>query len=634
MQGELYARNVGAPFFVTHNSKETRHWRVNKDKMPGYRVEIENIPHANDTEKEIEKLLAKLKVFREDEFAKLLHDCHNIIRNREKLDPAAAFDEIAKILFVKVYVERQLRSNRAAKNLFSLEVLDQQIGNDPVNVLFDQTKLFYQTDHIFEPGERINLKPDTSRAIIEKLQAYNLSDTSEDIKGIAFERFLGSTFRGQIGQFFTPRPIVDFMIRLVDPKEGDVILDPASGSGGFLIRFFEIVRELIEKSVDDELSAYQAALDTDMTFTAEERAQKRLEKYEELRQQLDQRHEGSRMWHLANRCMYGTDANERMARTSKMNMIMHGDGHGGVHHHDGLINVNGIFEGRFDVILTNPPFGSNVEGSDRVQTVELTPEVRRRYEAAYGDAYKVAQAQAEAQRDEPLLRLFELARPKSGKLSATSKVKTEILFLERCLSLLKPGGRLAVVLPEGILNNPSLHYVRAYCEDRAKLRAVISLPQETFLSSGSTVKTSIVYLQKFSDVDRQAFETLQTAARLEVEAAYQPDRIREGARFERELEEAKKARDRAKQTTLRKQKDIFDKELAQTINRETRALTRQQFDYPVFFYEAQRVGITTTGESDLNELYGDDMPEGVEQSCLSMYREFERDPAAFAEGQV
>ncbi|WP_216329588.1 N-6 DNA methylase [Deinococcus aestuarii] len=631
MQGELYARNVGAPFFVTHNSKETRYWRVQKDKMPGYRVEIENIPHADDSEKDIEKLLAKLKTFREDEFARLLHDCHNIIRNREKLDPAAAFDEIAKILFVKVYVERELRSKRAAKNLFSVEVLDQQFGEDPINALFDRTKEYYQTDHIFESGERINLKPATSRAIVEKLEAYNLSDTGEDIKGIAFERFLGRTFRGEIGQFFTPRPIVEFMTRLVAPGEGDVILDPASGSGGFLIRFFEIVREQIEGNIDQDLRAYSAELDADTSLTDEERAGRRLERYDTLRRELDQRREGSRMWRLANRCVYGTDANERMARTSKMNMIMHGDGHGGVHHHDGLVNVNGIFEGRFDVILTNPPFGANVEGSDRVHVAELAAETRRRYDEAYGQAYREAQAQAEAQQGQRLLEIFDLGRPRSGKLSDSSKVKTEILFLERCLSLLKPGGRLAVVLPEGILNNPSLGYVREYCENRAKLRAVISLPPETFLSSGATVKTSIVYLRKFTDEERRAYEAAQAAARAEVETRHQPERVQEGARLARELQAAKAACDKPKQAALKAERLAFEKRLAQASEQETRALTRERFDYPIFFYEAQRVGITSTGEPDRNELYGDDLPEGLDRSCLDLFRDFERDPAAFLE---
>jgi type I restriction enzyme M protein len=107
-QGDNYARLTGARFFVTHNSRETRFWRVVHEKMPKTLEEIENIPHTDATDKEIDALLAKLKVFKEDEFADLLHTCHNVIRNREKLDPAAAFDEIAKILFVKVDIERRL----------------------------------------------------------------------------------------------------------------------------------------------------------------------------------------------------------------------------------------------------------------------------------------------------------------------------------------------------------------------------------------------------------------------------------------------------------------------------------------------------------------------------------------------
>ncbi len=108
-QGENYAKIVNAPFFVTHNSKETKYWRVKKDRMPGHIEEIEDIPKAGATEKQIEELLARLKVFKENEFADLLHSCHNIIRNNEHLDAAAAFDEIAKILFTKVYAERHLK---------------------------------------------------------------------------------------------------------------------------------------------------------------------------------------------------------------------------------------------------------------------------------------------------------------------------------------------------------------------------------------------------------------------------------------------------------------------------------------------------------------------------------------------
>ncbi len=114
-QGANYAQYEHARFFVTHNHRETKYWKVDDTRrMPNY-DEIANIPHADATDKDINELLARLKVFKEDEFAKLLHECHNVIRNREKLDPAAAFDEIAKILFVKVYVERELRGQTLAE---------------------------------------------------------------------------------------------------------------------------------------------------------------------------------------------------------------------------------------------------------------------------------------------------------------------------------------------------------------------------------------------------------------------------------------------------------------------------------------------------------------------------------------
>jgi type I restriction enzyme M protein len=230
-QGENYALHCNAPFFVTHNNRETRYWRTRKDRMPGNVEEIENIPHADDSEKQIQDLIEKLKTFKEDEFADLLHSCHNVIRNREHLDPAAAFDEIAKVLFIKVWVERQLKSKRRRVNLFTADFLDEQLVDNPLQELFRQMKDAYREDRIFDERERLNLKPATGREIVRLLERYNLSDTSEDVKGIAFERFLGKTFRGEIGQFFTPRTIVEFMVRMVEPKEGDIVCDPASGSG-------------------------------------------------------------------------------------------------------------------------------------------------------------------------------------------------------------------------------------------------------------------------------------------------------------------------------------------------------------------------------------------------------------------
>jgi type I restriction enzyme M protein len=244
-QGEAYALYCNAPFFVTHNNRETRYWRTRKERMPGHCEEIENVPHADASDKDIQELIAKLRIFKEDEFADLLHQCHNVLRNREHLDPAAAFDEIAKLLFVKVWVEREMKRKRQRQNLFTADWLETQLGENPLQELFRQTKEAYRDDSIFDEREQLNIKGTTGREIVRLLERYNLSDTSEDVKGIAFERFLGRTFRGEIGQFFTPRTIVEFIVRMLEPKEDDLVCDPASGSGGFLIRFFEMVREQI-----------------------------------------------------------------------------------------------------------------------------------------------------------------------------------------------------------------------------------------------------------------------------------------------------------------------------------------------------------------------------------------------------
>lgn len=629
-QGANYAQYSKARFFVTHNNRETKYWKVDHAKMMPNFDEIENIPHADASDKQIEELIAKLKTFKEDEFADLLHKCHNIIRNREHLDPAAAFDEIAKILFVKTGVERKLKQGRQRLNLFTAEFLDQQkvVLDDPINALFNQTKAEFKADRIFADDDKINLKHPTVVAIVKELERYNLSDTSEDIKGIAFERFLGRTFRGEIGQFFTPRPIVEFMVRMLQPQEGEIVCDPASGSGGFLIRVFELVRQQILADADRQYQAFKAEIEANTGMDEAAKAKALSEKFTAIQATLDQSREGSRMWQLSNRSIYGTDANDRMARTSKMNMIMHGDGHGGVHHHNGFLNVNGIFEGRFDIILTNPPFGANVEPTDIVQEAEvaLAPEIERLYLERYGNQYREASArlQAAAKAQQAIAALFKLPR------SAAAKIKTEILFIERCLDLLKPGGRLGIVLPEGVFNNPSLAYVRQFVEDRAFVRAVVSLPQETFFSSGASVKASLLFLQKFSEAEQADFDAKQADARQEVEAAHADEIAAEHTRLQAAIDAAKVAKDSEARKAAAKALAEYDKRMAAKIAEEARALLKQRFNYPVFLYEAEKVGITATGEADENELYDNPrLPAGVAQTALEAYRQFLEDPEPF-----
>lgn len=603
-QGENYARITNAPFFNTHNSKETKFWRIKKDRMPGYIEEIEDMPKAGATEKQIEDLLARLKVFKENEFADLLHSCHNIIRNREKLDPVAAFDEIAKILFMKVYAERNLKSDMK-NNIFNLDYVEQAETYNPeyLNDIFEKTKREFGKDKIFGRDEKIYLRANTIKSIIEKLERYNLSGTSTDIKGIAFEKFLGKTFRGEIGQFFTPRPIVEFMVQMVLPKDNDIICDPASGSGGFLIRFFEIVREQIYDSVDKEYQKQKTKIEKEKRLSEEEKAEKLIDIYNELQKQLDIESSSSRIWHLANRCIYGTDANDRMARTSKMNMIMHGDGHGGIHHHDGFLNVNGIFEERFDIVLTNPPFGQSVEKDDTVvdSQIELDEEIVSQYRRIYGEAYANSQSRIKAARWKPITSLFELPKGDS--------IKTELLFIERCLLLLKPGGRMGIVLPEGVYNNPSLTYVRQFAEDRAYISAIISIPQETYVSAKAFVKTSLLFMQKFTEKESRKWQDILENNRNEI--------LRKQTNERHKIEEI--LRDRTSSKDSKKEAKKHIKELDNFVQIESRRLARIEFDYPIFMCEAEKVGITSTGEEDKNEL----------PIIFSEYQKFKKDPKEY-----
>lgn len=637
-QGDNYARLTNAPFFVTHNTRETRFWRVRKDRMPGYIEEIETIPHADASDKDIDDILKALKTFKEDEFADLLHKCHNVIRNREKKDPVAAFDEIAKVLFIKVHVERDLRKKRLRHNRFTEDYIKQLPGEQPLDMLFQDTKRAYASDGIFDPGETLNLKPATGLEIVRLLQSYDLSDTSEDIKGIAFERFLGRTFRGEIGQFFTPRCIVEFMVRMVEPREGDVVCDPASGSGGFLIRFFEVVREQILADADRQYQEYKAQVDDKKSTTETKRAELLRARFDAIQRELDQNTKDSRLWKLANRCIYGTDANDRMARTSKMNMIMHGDGHGGVHHHDGFLNVNGIFEGRFDVILTNPPFGANVEPSDVITEEQVASSSNEdTYLREFGDLYRKAQARVRAAIGQPIATLFELPKRGAGgteqerdKRGKTGKIKTEILFIERCLELMTPGGRMGIVLPEGVFNNPSLAYVREFCEDRAFIRAVVSLPQETFFSSGASVKASLLFLQKFTNKDHARFDAEQSKAVAEVDAKYAAEIATTTARLQTVIDDAKARHDTGGRKSAQKALAEFQHNMADKKSAESRDLLKTRFNYPIFMYEAEKVGITATGESDQNELYPNpDLPSSIEKSCVELYQAFRNDPEPF-----
>ena len=602
-QGYNYAAWAGADFFVTTNLKETRVFKVNKGKLPKRLEEIVDIPKAEEltNSKKMKELLSQTKALTRDEFSKLLLKCHNIIRNNDKLSPEAAFDEISKVLFIKIRYERKndegqvFSKDRFLNNRKSYEMLNKEMGIGDAKPfyqnLFEETKKQYRKEGLFESNDTIKIKEASFEAIVKELEIYNLSRTADDVKGIAFEKFLGKTFRGELGQFFTPRTIVDFMVTLLDPEEGEIICDPCCGSGGFLIKAFEYVREKIENDIQKVKDLIKAQLYDEKYDSLSDKKKadidERVDEYFTiLNQELDTIHTNSRLQHLSSDCIFGTDANPRMARTAKMNMIMHGDGHGGVHHRDGLLNVNGIFENRFDVILTNPPFGSRVEKTLKITLAdkETNEEKIAEYEKKYGEGtYHKAMSQVNDHIGEPILNLYD-----SGKLSGL----TEVLFIERCLRLLKPGGRLGIVLPEGVLNNTQLQSVRELFEGMAKIVLITSIPQDVFMASGATVKPSLMFFKKFTAEEVAQYEQAKTTAREQVTANYAEELAALNAFI------ADKNNPRSEVKVKKAELKALEVKIAE----EVKPIVKQLFDYQIPIAQVQKAGITTTGAECENEL--------------------------------
>lgn len=349
-------------------------------------------------------------------FKSLLKSCHNTIRNDKGSDPTEAFDELSKVMFCKLYEEKV----NPQKNRFRTSVFDDSIDRLGVNVIrkiFEEAVNSNEYGGLFQPGSSIALEDRSIRKIVELLENYDLGLTAFDVKGEAFEYFLGETFTGGLGEFFTPRNVVEFIVDALDPKIGEKIIDPFCGTGGFLIYAFDIVSEKIRIQ----------------EFSDEEKRRWKIE--------------------LSNRCLFGTDWKERTSQACKMNMMVHGDGSSGIHRHDGFLHIPGVNdESSFDLCITNPPFGSFETNSST-------------------------------------LSLYELSRGKNS-------VDRVILAVERCLRLLKPGGRLGIVVIDGLLNNSSFGYIRDYIREHSLIEGIVSLNEETFEGYGARAKTSILFLKK------------------------------------------------------------------------------------------------------------------------------------------
>ena len=396
-----------------------------------------------------------------EELRAAIRKSHQTLWEGGRRSPIAAFGEFSKLVFIKHLDEKN--PDREDGHPYEFQRRD----GETADRLADRINQLYDAEQLLEPdvfADSIKVDPSILAQCVEHLEGISLDRTDLDTKGVAFEEFMGGFFKGDFGQYFTPRELIAFAVQVLNPNRRDLILDPACGSGGFLLYALDHVRQ--------EAGRRFPVHNTDARQSREHFA----------------------YWHdFAQNNLFGIEINDELARVAKMNMIIHDDGHTNILDHDALDfqqNIHaknrGLRENRFDLVLTNPPFGAVIrrveKGDGYLEQFDL-----RRY---LGKNYPLhTEITGE---DTP-------AGAKSGRraIKERASVKTEILFLERIHSFLKPGsGRAAVVLPDGILTNSSLKGVRHWILEHFQLLAVVSLPQFAFQHYDAGVKASIVFLRR------------------------------------------------------------------------------------------------------------------------------------------
>jgi type I restriction enzyme M protein len=425
--------------------------------------EPNDIPSKDADPEEVDRPKREtLKSAVEDNLLFSFRICHNHIYVTDGLQKQPAFFELLKVIFSKIHDERNL-----PRPLDFYATADEKSSHDGrlsvalrIGKIFEAVKARYPA--IFDKADEIKLNPRSLAYIVGELQRYSFLDTNIDVKGKAYEELVGANLRGDRGEFFTPRNMQHMAIRMLDIKDDERMLDPACGTGGFLvIAMNEIIRRLrteVERSGTSS-AGIRAAL-------------------------------SEKIHEIAKQSFFGIDINPDLVKATKMNMVMNNDGSGNILRQDSLLHPHqweGDFRRQFaravgisvaeitgpddlalfDVVATNPPFGSKLPIKDR--------ETLSQYELGHlwveqGDSW---QPTSQLQSSQP----------------------PEILFIERCWQFLKPGGRMAIVLPDAILGAPGLAYVRHWILRHCRLIASIDLHPDTFQPRNGT-QTSILILQR------------------------------------------------------------------------------------------------------------------------------------------
>lgn len=404
-----------------------------------------------------------------ESLVKTFKRCHDYIYGNEGMKKTA-FWELLNLIFCKLYDEKRRFSDAkegiSYRRRFWVGVKEQNSKEGQAAVaarikgIFEDLKESNVFKDVFDGNEQITLSDRGLAYVASELAKYSFLDATVDVKGTAYETIVSNTLKQEAGQFFTPRNIIKCMVEMMDPDQNTRVLDPACGSGGFLVMVLDHVRKKITKNLYPDLD--------DVRLEA---------KYNSP--EVD-----DAVREYAEKMIFGFDFDPDLKKAARMNMVMSGDGHSNIYNINSLdyphgskpdvpfiaeavnysiahsADKNFMFgtsddnaQGKFDMVFTNPPFGTKVE---------VDQEIAKRYEL-------------------------------------NSKAP-EVLFIEACYNFLKPGGKMAIVLPDGILGNPNTESVRLWILKHFKLIASVDLPVETFLPQVG-VQASLLFLQKKTDAE-------------------------------------------------------------------------------------------------------------------------------------
>ena len=436
------------------NGREKEVFRKIENKGKWEFIDYIDIPSFDTDIEEIDKpKRGKQKTAIGDNLLFAFKKSHNHIYANEGLQKQPAFFELLKLIFCKIEDEKNIlediqfyvTSNERSNPDGQLAVKKR------IDKIFNKVKI--KQSKIFDPNDEIQLQPRTIAHVVGEIQKYSLLDTNIDVKGKAYEEIVGANLRGDRGEFFTPRNVMQMAVAMIAPKIGENILDSSCGTGGFLVCAMNHVIHQIEQA-----------------------AEKNFNKKRKFWTDYEKQTVRDKISEIAGEHFFGFDINPDLVKATKMNMVMNNDGSGNILRTNSLlpphewskefkedlakalkikpeelINQNKI--GYFDVIVTNPPFGSKI------------PIV-----------------------DSTILNQYEIAR-------GYKSMPPEQLFIERCVQFLKPGGRLAIVLPDSILGAPGLIHIRKWLLKNTFIIASIDLHADTFQPS-TGVQTSVLIVQK------------------------------------------------------------------------------------------------------------------------------------------